>query len=68
LPVYRALLGDVEIVQRDLHEQYGPLIRIAPNEVSSSDPDAIPLIYTTQKPLTKTDWYVMSTSVVTRTP
>jgi hypothetical protein len=66
--VYRALLGDVEIVQRDLHEQYGPLIRIAPNEVSSSDPDAIPLIYTTQKPLTKTDWYVMSTSVVTWTP
>jgi len=49
-------LGDLEVVQRELHEQYGPLIRIAPNEVSSSDSDAISLIYTTQKPLTKTDW------------
>ncbi|KAI4665696.1 uncharacterized protein J4E78_003160 [Alternaria triticimaculans] len=56
--VYRMFLGDLEVVQRELHEQYGPLIRIAPNEVSSSDSDAISLIYTTQKPLTKTDWYV----------
>lgn len=54
--VYRMFLGDLEVVQRELHEQYGPLIRIAPNEVSSSDSDAISLIYTTQKPLTKTDW------------
>ncbi|KAI4932829.1 hypothetical protein J4E85_003230 [Alternaria conjuncta] len=50
--------GDLEVVQRELHEQYGPLIRIAPNEVSSSDPDTLPVIYTAQKPLTKTDWYV----------
>ena len=54
--VYRMFLGDLEVVQRELHEQYGLLIRIAPNEVSSSDPDAISLVYTTQKPLTKTDW------------
>ena len=28
--MYRALVGDLEIHQRALHEQYGPLIRVAP--------------------------------------
>lgn len=37
---------------------YGPLIRIAPDEVSSGDPKYISTIYPTQKPLQKTDWYL----------
>lgn len=36
---------------------YGPVVRIAPDEVHFSDPRAIPLIYRTQKPLEKTDFY-----------
>jgi hypothetical protein len=28
--MYRAYLGDLEIAQRKLHEDYGPLVRIAP--------------------------------------
>jgi hypothetical protein len=56
--MYRMVLGDVEVTQRELHNRYGPLVRIAPNEVFSSDSDAVPLIYTTQNPLNKTDWYV----------
>lgn len=38
--------------------EYGPIVRIAPDEVSSSDPEAIPKIYPIQRPLEKTDWYL----------
>lgn len=38
--------------------EYGPLIRIAPDEVSSSNPKDILTIYPTHKPLQKTDWYL----------
>jgi hypothetical protein len=55
--MYRMYVGDLEIVQRALHEQYGPLIRIAPDEVVSNDPGAIQLIFPIQKPLEKTNWY-----------
>jgi hypothetical protein len=55
--VYRIYAGDMHDVQRRLHEQYGPIIRIAPNEVSTTDLSAIPKIYRTQAPLTKTDFY-----------
>lgn len=41
-----------------MFSEYGPLIRVAPDEISSSDPKAIPVIYPTQKPLQKTDWYL----------
>lgn len=34
------------------------MVRIAPDEVSSSDPNAISVIYTIKKPLQKTDWYL----------
>lgn len=55
--MYRMYVGDLEIVQRALHEQYGPLIRIAPDEVVSNDPGAIQLIFPIQKALEKTNWY-----------
>ncbi|KAJ4382557.1 Cytochrome P450 monooxygenase acrts1 [Didymella sp. IMI 355093] len=41
-----------------LCSEYGPLIRIAPDEVSASDPKDIAVIYPVQKPLEKTDWYL----------
>ena len=50
-------VGDVEIHQRALHEKYGPIIRIAPDEVAISDPEVIPRVYPLQKPLEKTNWY-----------
>lgn len=55
--VYHMYLGDVEAAQDKLHKQYGPLIRVAPNEVISNDSSAIPLIYRTHNPLPKTPWY-----------
>jgi hypothetical protein len=55
--MYRIYVGDLETAQRACHDQYGPLVRMAPNEVSSSDPAAIPKIYRLQNPLPKTDFY-----------
>ncbi|KAF2020437.1 cytochrome P450 [Aaosphaeria arxii CBS 175.79] len=55
--MYRMYRGDQEIVQRKLHEQYGPLLRVAPHEVQSNDPAEIAKIYSTQRPLEKTDFY-----------
>ncbi|KAI8931128.1 Cytochrome P450 monooxygenase acrts1 [Plenodomus lindquistii] len=50
--MWRMYLGDLEIVM-----QYGPLVRIAPDEVHTSDPSSIPVLYPTQNPLQKTDYY-----------
>jgi hypothetical protein len=55
--MYRIYVGDMHIVQRHLHEKYGPVVRIAPNEVSTTELSAIPKIYKNQRPLTKTDFY-----------
>jgi len=57
--MYRVYVGDMHIVQRRLHERYGPIVRIAPNEVSTADPSAIPKIYKHQRALTKTDFYAV---------
>lgn len=40
-----------------LHAQYGPVLRIAPNEVAVADPSAIKSIYRNQDGLDKTDFY-----------
>lgn len=55
--MYHHHAGDVEIATRILHKTYGPIVRIAPEEVTVADPNALPLIYPIQKPLQKTDWY-----------
>jgi hypothetical protein len=55
--MYRVYVGDMHTVQRRLHERYGPVIRLAPNEVSTSNPSEIRKIYKYQAPLTKTDFY-----------
>lgn len=54
--MYRIYIGDMHTVQRSLHEQFGPIVRIAPNEVSTAELAAIPKIYKHQRPLTKTDF------------
>ncbi|KAF2622216.1 cytochrome P450 [Macroventuria anomochaeta] len=55
--MYRMFRGDYQLAQVALHEKYGPLIRIAPNELSYSKPDGVSLIYRLSRPLEKTDWY-----------
>jgi hypothetical protein len=56
--MWRMHVGDFEIELRKIHHQYGPLVRIAPDEVSSGNPAEIPAIYRMQKPLEKTVWYL----------
>ncbi|EOA91723.1 uncharacterized protein SETTUDRAFT_152774 [Exserohilum turcica Et28A] len=55
--MYRVYVGDMHTVQRQLHEQYGPVVRIGPNEVSTADLSTLPQIYRNQRPLIKTDFY-----------
>ena len=55
--MYRIYIGDMDVVQRQLHATYGPIIRIAPNEVSTSEVSSIKQIYKIQQPLQKTDFY-----------
>ncbi|PSN62351.1 cytochrome P450 [Corynespora cassiicola Philippines] len=43
--------------QRKLHEQLGPIVRVAPNELSISDPEAMKIIYNVDGSFTKTDFY-----------
>ncbi|CAK7221894.1 hypothetical protein SBRCBS47491_004685 [Sporothrix bragantina] len=43
--------------QRELHAHLGSIVRIAPNEVAISDPDAIKTIYGINSGFTKTDFY-----------
>ena len=45
--------------QRSLHQKYGTVVRIAPDECACSDPEAIKKLYRTQNPLTKTDFYTV---------
>ncbi|OAL48769.1 pisatin demethylase [Pyrenochaeta sp. DS3sAY3a] len=40
-----------------LHSTHGSLVRIAPNELSSSDPAVLQTLYSTSNPLPKTPWY-----------
>lgn len=54
--MYRVYVGDMHTVQRQLHEQYGPVVRIGPNEVSTADLSTLPQIYRNQRPLIKTDF------------
>lgn len=42
-----------------IHERYGPVVRIAPNEVSIVDKNAIKLLYGHGQNAVKTDWYAV---------
>lgn len=55
--VSQVLSGKAEKNQRVLHEKYGLIIRIAPNELAIADPEAINTIYGTRSGFTKTDFY-----------
>lgn len=49
--------GQLHYVQASLHQRYGKLVRIAPNELACSDPYMVKEIYRTQNPLEKSDFY-----------
>ncbi|KAL5416319.1 hypothetical protein PMIN03_002123 [Paraphaeosphaeria minitans] len=55
--MYQVYKGDMDKVQRAMHKRYGPVVRLAPNEVTSASAADIPKIYRFADPLLKTDFY-----------
>lgn len=56
--------GDSHDTYLAMHKQYGDLVRIGPNCMSISTPDAIPLIYGIQKGYVKSDFYTVWQNMV----
>ncbi|RAH49950.1 cytochrome P450, partial [Aspergillus brunneoviolaceus CBS 621.78] len=55
--VYHTATGRMEHTQRALHKRYGYMVRIAPDEVACSDPQAIKVIYSTKRDYAKSEFY-----------
>ncbi|KAJ5016270.1 Cytochrome P450 monooxygenase lolP1 [Colletotrichum sp. SAR 10_99] len=54
-----ALNGSVHEYYMELHEKYGPLVRIGPNTVMFSDPDTLKRIAAARSRYTKGEWYAV---------
>ncbi|PSK59404.1 Isotrichodermin C-15 hydroxylase [Elsinoe australis] len=52
--------GDFEKTNIALHDKLGPVVRIAPNQYSIDDPEAIRIIYGHGTAFVKSDWYYAS--------
>lgn len=55
--VYHVIKGDWHTLNIQLHDQYGVLVRIAPNECSVADPNATKIIYGHATRFRKSQWY-----------
>ncbi|TQS32879.1 hypothetical protein Golomagni_06792, partial [Golovinomyces magnicellulatus] len=56
LDIY-CVLGKRSFYVHDLHKKYGPVVRIAPNDVDITDAEAIRTIYSVKETFTKTAFY-----------
>ncbi|KAJ1300345.1 hypothetical protein OPQ81_005166 [Rhizoctonia solani] len=54
---YAALAGDHSEIVRKQHEKYGTFVRLGPNHISVSDPDALEAVYAHGSGLLKSDFY-----------
>ncbi|EGC43398.1 cytochrome P450 oxidoreductase [Histoplasma capsulatum var. duboisii H88] len=55
--IYRVLKKDMAWRNIEVHEKYGPLVRIGPNHVSASDPEALKTIYNFTNIFPKSEFY-----------
>jgi hypothetical protein len=55
--VYQSRTLQRHRVEMSLHQKYGPVVRIAPNEISVSDPKHLKMIYGANTPFLKSRWY-----------
>ncbi|KAK3987537.1 putative cytochrome P450 E-class, group I [Cladorrhinum sp. PSN332] len=53
---YHILKGDVKEVMGDLHDKYGPVVRIGPNQVITSDPEVLRTIASARTRYLRPDW------------
>ncbi|KAJ5495457.1 Cytochrome P450E-classgroup I [Penicillium diatomitis] len=60
--------GNPHEVQKRLHARYGHIVRVAPNELSISDPEAVKTIYGVNTGFIKTDFYLAFRAPYTRYP
>lgn len=51
--VYLTINGSSPLNSQKLHKRYGPVVRIGPNHILTSDPRAIPVIYDTRSKFLK---------------
>ncbi|KAF2164936.1 hypothetical protein M409DRAFT_24837 [Zasmidium cellare ATCC 36951] len=54
---YHHATGDLYKCIASIHEQYGPTVRIAPDELSFTNPEAWPQIYNSRPQLEKSDFH-----------
>ncbi|PMD33301.1 cytochrome P450 family protein [Hyaloscypha variabilis F] len=52
--------GSFEKTNIKLHQKYGQIVRIAPNEYSIDDPEAVKIIYGLGSKFVKSPWYIAS--------
>ncbi|KAI1502343.1 cytochrome P450 [Biscogniauxia marginata] len=57
--LWLVVTGEAPQKYRDLHDKYGPIVRVGPNHVSVSDPTMIPIIYGISSKFTKTPFYTL---------
>ncbi|OBT57364.1 hypothetical protein VE04_02759, partial [Pseudogymnoascus sp. 24MN13] len=55
--IYKGAFQETNI---ELHRKHGPIVRIAPNEYSIDDPDAVKIIYGLGSQFIKSPWYTAS--------
>ncbi|RDA93661.1 hypothetical protein CP533_4885 [Ophiocordyceps camponoti-saundersi (nom. inval.)] len=60
---YQALRGRRCHYVHELHKQYGPTVRVAPNHVDFADLASMKIIYSTRETFRKTEWYQHFTTV-----
>lgn len=67
--LYRAIsLARWEEYQLPIHKRYGSMVRLAPNHVQFSDPEAVDTIYGTKHNMAKSDFYAPFDSKISPTP
>ncbi|KAG8705278.1 hypothetical protein FRC11_009173 [Ceratobasidium sp. 423] len=54
---YAALTGNLCEAIKEQHEKYGKFVRIGPNHISISDPDALEIVYSHRNGALKSDFY-----------
>ncbi|KAJ9637526.1 uncharacterized protein PV06_09498 [Exophiala oligosperma] len=58
-PLFKTHLdGDIYDRFGQLHQRYGPLVRIAPNTLLTADPDVLRRMSAARSPYTRSDWYI----------
>jgi benzoate 4-monooxygenase len=62
---YHYLIGNLQVVEQNLHQQYGPIVRTGPDSLSFSSPEAFESIYGFNHGFEKGDFYAFARDPIT---